>query len=68
MQNNLHRVVTHRDDLLVTHTTGAAPKARTRSPLKINSVYTEFEVARMRHPITSSNTTSSFLIAYISTP
>ena len=50
MQNNLHRVVTHRDDLLVTHTTECAPEARTRSPLKINSVYTEFEVARMRHP------------------
>ena len=50
MQNNLHGIVTHRDNLLVTLTTGAAPKARTRSPLKINSVYTEFEVARMRHP------------------
>ena len=50
MQNNLHRVVTHRDDLLVTHTTGATPKARTRSPLKINSVYTELEVTRMSRP------------------
>ena len=48
MLNNLHRVVTHCDDLLITHTTGAAPKARTRAPLKINSVDTELEVARMR--------------------
>jgi hypothetical protein len=50
MHNNLHRVVTHRDDLLVTYTTAATPKARTQSALKINSVNTDLEVTRMRRP------------------